>query len=92
MLLPDLGNPLPQFRLEPRPCVSVLIIVLALEQAEGFLGGKLGDAGEIFHAKALQNLGAGQFAFFRTERAFDYLGRYGSRRYACSSSTEWEMN
>src|SRR5215472_134307 len=64
-------------------------VVLALEQAERFLGEKLSDAGEIFHAKALQNLGAGQFAFARTQRAFKFLGRCGSHRCAPSHAAKW---
>jgi hypothetical protein len=66
--------------------------VLATEQAECFISGKLSDAGEVFNAETVKNLCAGQFAFARTERAFDYLGRYGSRRHASSSLTEWERN
>jgi hypothetical protein len=85
MALLNLGDTLRKFRFEARPPVLVLTVVFTLKQPECFLGGKLSDAGEIFHSKALQNLGAGQFAFARTERAFDYLGRYGSRRHSSSS-------
>jgi len=33
-----------------------------LEQAEGFLGGKLGNAGEIFDAQSVKNLSPLQLA------------------------------
>ncbi len=62
VLLPDLGSPLREFRLEARPCALVLAVVLVLEQPEGFFGGQLGDAGEILNAEAIQNLGAAEFA------------------------------
>ena len=62
VVLPDLGGPLREFRLEARPCGLVLAVVLVLEQPKSFFGGKLGDAGEILNAEAIQNLCAAEFA------------------------------
>ena len=52
----------------------MLTVVFVLEQAECFLGGKLGDAGKVFDAETIENLGAAEFARARAQRAFDFLG------------------
>ena len=49
--------------------------VLLLEQAEGFFRAKLGNAGEVLHPEAIQNLSSLQFAFAQTQRALDGVGR-----------------
>ena len=81
VLLPDLRSPLRQFCLEARPRGLVLAVVFVLEQAEGFLGGELGDAGEVLDAEAVKNLCAGEFACARAKRAFDFFGRWRSHRH-----------
>jgi hypothetical protein len=73
--LPDLCGSLREFGLEARPRGLVLTVVFALEQAEGFLSGQLGDASEIFDAKTIQNFSACEFARTRAKWAFDYFGR-----------------
>ena len=51
----------------------MLAVMFALEQAEGFLCGQLGDASEILDAKTIQNLSACEFARTRAKWAFDYF-------------------
>jgi hypothetical protein len=46
------GSPC-QFGLEASPDILIIVLVLLLEQAEGFLGAKLGNAGEILHAESI---------------------------------------
>jgi hypothetical protein len=60
--LPDLGGSFRQFRLESSPCALVLMVVFVLEQPERLLGAELRDSGEVLRAKAIQNLGASEFA------------------------------
>ena len=75
--LPDLGGSLRQFGLEARPSVLLVVVVLLLEQAEGFLRAELGNAGSVPHSEAIQYFSALQLAFAQTEGAFDGLGRNG---------------
>jgi hypothetical protein len=51
----------------------MFVIVLALKQPECFLGGKLGNGGEVLYAKSIQNLSAAQFARATAQRAFNFL-------------------
>jgi hypothetical protein len=51
------------------------VAVFLCEQAEYFLGGKLGDAGEVLNAETVKNFSAGQFACTSAKRAFDFFGR-----------------
>ncbi|MFZ0798402.1 MAG: hypothetical protein WAM98_11510 [Terriglobales bacterium] len=44
------------FCLEPEPDVLLIFLVFFEEQAERFLGGKLGNTGEILNTEAIQNL------------------------------------
>jgi hypothetical protein len=73
----DLGGSPRQFGLAPSPVVLAGMFLLLLEEPEGFLGAKLGNAGKIFDAKAIKHLGALQLAFAQAQRAFDSLGRNG---------------
>jgi hypothetical protein len=58
----------------------MLAVVLALEQAEGFFGGKLGDAGKVTNAEAIQNFCACEFARATAKRAFhSFVRRCRSR-------------
>ncbi|MGA9987069.1 MAG: hypothetical protein WBP69_04760, partial [Terriglobales bacterium] len=41
------------FGLEASPDILIIVLVLLLEQAEGFLSAKLGNAGEILHAESI---------------------------------------
>jgi hypothetical protein len=70
----------------------VLTVVFTLKQPECFLGGKLGNAGEVTNAKSVENFSAGEFASAIAQRAFDCLGRCGSRRHVSSSLPKWERN
>jgi hypothetical protein len=54
----------------------VLSVVPVLEQAECFLGGKLGDAGEVLNAETVKNLSPFQSAFAQAQRAFDGFVRH----------------
>jgi hypothetical protein len=51
----------------------VIVGVLLLEQSEGFLGGKLGNTGEVLDAKSVENFGAAKFACATAQRAFNFL-------------------
>ena len=51
------------------------MVVLLEEQAEGFFRAKLGNAGEILHTEAIQNLGTLQLALAQTQRALDGFGQ-----------------
>jgi hypothetical protein len=73
MALFNLGGSLRQFGLETSPNSLLIMVVLLEEQAEGFFT-KLGNAGEILNAEAIQNLGSLQFAFAQTEWALDGVG------------------
>lgn len=74
MALLNLGGSLRQFGLETSPDSLLIVVVLLEEQAEGFFRTKLGNAGGILNAEAIQNLGSLQFAFAQTERARDGVG------------------
>ena len=62
MALFNLGGSLRQFGLETSPDSLLIMVVLLEEQAEGFFRTKLGNAGEILNAEAIQDLGALQLA------------------------------
>ena len=83
MSLPDLGGSLRQFGLEARPYALVVVIVFALEQAEGFFGAELRNASEVLDPEAIQNLSALQFPRTATQRALD--GVISFRRFALMS-------
>jgi hypothetical protein len=51
----DEGSALSQFGLEPSPHALFVLLVLVLEQAEGFLGGKLGNSCEIPDTQSVKN-------------------------------------
>ena len=70
---PDLRCSLRQFHLESRPSSLVLTVVFALEQSESYLGGQLGDTGEVLDAEAIQNLCSCEFARPLAERTLDVL-------------------
>ena len=75
MPLLDLCGSLREFGFEARPRSLVLTVVFALEQAESFLSGQLGDTGEVPDAEAIQNLCACEFACATAKRAFNSFGR-----------------
>jgi hypothetical protein len=50
-----------QFGFEFSPRALVLVILLLLEQSEGFLGAELGDSGEILDSKPIQDFGSAEF-------------------------------
>jgi hypothetical protein len=77
VMLSDLCGSLREFGLEARPHSLVLTVVFALEQAESFFGGQLGDTSEVLDAEAIQNLCACEFACATAKRAFDGLVHRG---------------
>jgi len=60
-----------QFGLETSPDSLFIVVVLLEEQAEGFFRAQLGNAGEVLHTEAIQNLGSLQPAFTQTKWALD---------------------
>jgi hypothetical protein len=53
MALLDLCGSLRQLGLETSPDILLIVVVLLEKQAERFLGGKLGNPREVFHAEAI---------------------------------------
>ena len=53
MALLDLCGSLRQFGFETSPDSLLIVVVLLEEQAEGFFGAKLGNAGEVLHSEAI---------------------------------------
>jgi hypothetical protein len=78
MTVSDLCRSFREFCFETRPRSLVLTVVFALEQAECFLGGKLGDAGEVLNAETIQNLSALQFPRTATQRALDGVVQFAA--------------
>jgi hypothetical protein len=71
MSLPDLGCSLCQLDVEARPYALVIVIVFALEQAEGFFSAELRDTSEVLDSEAIQNLGALQFPRAAAQRTLN---------------------
>ena len=54
----------------------VVFLVLFEKQAKSLFRTQLGNAGEVLHAEAIQNLSSLQFAFAQTQWALDGVGRH----------------
>jgi hypothetical protein len=80
MALFNFGGSLGEFGLEASPDSLLIVVLLLEEEAEGFFRTKLGNAGEILNAEAIQNLGSLQLAFAQTQRALNGFGRHRQLR------------
>jgi hypothetical protein len=54
----------------------MVVVVLLLEQSEGFFGAECCHTSKILHAEAVENLGSLQVAYAQTQRTFDSFVRH----------------